>query len=835
VTTFAEIAVNLPPVRGAFHYHLPQELEGLLRPGHLVTAPFGPRRVQGIVLRILPSAAVPETRPIEALLDPDPVLTPAQMALAHWLADHTQSPLIDCLTLMLPPGLSQQADTRYTLAGSGAVLANSAAARLVRLLEQRGPLLARQIDHALPRLEWRRAADRLVQKGILARSSVLEPPRLRPRRIRTATLAAPSEAISAAIHQPERSLSAAAQRRAKVIDVLRKETRPLDVSWIYAETGASAVDLRRLEELGLITLGEEEIWRDPLAEAEFLPRTPPDLTADQAAAWAPIEEALHRRPSASHTAFLLHGVTGSGKTEIYLRATAEVVQGGGGALILVPEIALTAQTVERFLARFAGRVGILHSRLTEGERYDTWRRARAGQLDILIGPRSALFAPHPRIRLIVLDEAHDEAYKEQSLVPRYDARPAALAYARALGAVCILGSATPDLLHSYQARHGELGLLRLPQRILGHRQRLARQSERLRVRRRYRPAGGEAEFIDLPPVHLVDMRQELRAGNRSLFSRTLQQTLNETLAAGEQAILFLNRRGAATYVFCRDCGRALRCARCDTPLTYHSAREELLCHHCGYRRRAPRACPACGSERIRQFGAGTQRIEAELHALAPAARTLRWDRDTTRSRGAHDLILGHFIAHRADVLIGTQMIAKGLDLPLVTLVGVISADTGLHLPDFRAAERTFQILTQVAGRAGRGLLGGRVILQTFNPDHYAIRAAAAHDYEAFYQAEIRHRRDLGYPPFQRLARLVFRHTSEEKARREADRMSAALTARIAASGDPAELIGPAPCFFRRLRGDYRWQVVLRASDPAPFLPQPLPDGWALDIDPVSLL
>lgn len=836
MTTFVEIAVNLPPVRGTFHYHLPPELETLLRPGHLVTAPFGPRRVQGIVLRLLSETDIPETRPIESLLDPDPVLTPAQMDLAHWLAEHTRSPLIDCLTLMLPPGLSQQADTVYTLLDPEAAPANPTAARLMGLLAKRGPLRGRQIERALPRIEWRRAADRLTRKGVLGHTSVLEPPRLRPRRIRTAALAAPLEAISATIAELRSSRSPAADRRARVLDTLRKEGRPLDVTWIYAEAGANAADLRRLEDQGWISLGQEEVWRDPLAETDFVPRTPPRLTLDQAAAWAPIEQALRGAiPPSPPTAFLLQGVTGSGKTEIYLRAAAEVLQAGGGALILVPEIALTPQTVERFLARFAGRVGILHSQLTEGERYDTWRRTRAGQLDILVGPRSALFAPHPRIRLIVLDEAHDESYKEQSLVPCYDARPAALAYARALGAVCILGSATPDVVQAYRASRGELRLLRLPQRILGHSERLSRQSDRLRVSRRYRPAEGEAETIDLPPIHVVDMRQELRAGNRSLFSRSLQQALGEVIGAGEQAILFLNRRGAATYVFCRDCGTALRCARCDSPLTYHSAREELLCHHCGYRRRPPQACPACGSERIRHFGAGTQRIETELGELAPGARSVRWDRDTTRARGSHDLILAHFAAHRADVLIGTQMIAKGLDLPLVTLVGVISADTGLHLPDFRAAERTFQVLTQVAGRAGRGLLGGRVILQTFNPDHYAITAAAGHDYEAFYQAEIRHRRELGYPPFRRLARLLYRHTSEEKARLEAERMAAALRARIASAEGPADLIGPAPCFFRRIRGDYRWHIILRASDPTPLLPEELPRGWTTDIDPVSLL
>jgi primosomal protein N' (replication factor Y) len=640
--------------------------------------------------------------------------------------------------------------------------------------------------------------------------------------------------LDAAIAELHAAGNAAAKRRAAILSALAREGRPLDLNWIRAETGGTSSDIRQLEKRGWIRLAEEETWRDPLADVDFVPRNPPQLTRDQAAAWGEIEAAFHGR-AIPPPPFLLHGVTGSGKTELYLRAAAMALAQGAGALILVPEIALTPQTVERFLARFPGQVGVLHSRLTEGQRYDTWRRARAGQLGIIIGPRSALFAPHPRIGVIVLDEAHDEAYKEQGLVPRYDARAAALTYARILGAVCILGTATPDVVHTHQASRGTIRLLRLPLRILGHRERLSRQATRLHIHRRYRPGEGEAETIELPPVQVVDMRQELRAGNRSLFSRALQDALAQTLQAGEQAILFLNRRGSATYVFCRDCGRALRCPRCETPLTYHTAREALLCHHCGHTRRPPQACPACGSERIRQFGAGTQRIESELAALTPGTRAVRWDRDTTRARGSHDLILAHFAAHRADVLIGTQMIAKGLDLPLVTLVGVVSADVGLHLPDFRAAERTFQVLTQVAGRAGRGLLGGRVILQTFNPDHYAIAAAARHDYEAFYQAEIRHRRELGYPPFRRLARLLYRHTSDDKARAETGRMAAVLDARIRASPDTAELIGPAPCFFRRLRGDFRWHIVLRASDPRPLLPDDLPRGWLIDVDPVSLL
>jgi len=334
---------------------------------------------------------------------------------------------------------------------------------------------------------------------------------------------------------------------------------------------------------------------------------------------------------------------------------------------------------------------------------------------------------------------------------------------------------------------------------------------------------------------VVDMRQELRAGNRSIFSRALQKALSELLQSNQQAILFLNRRGTSTYIFCRDCGWVLRCPRCETSLTYHRANERLMCHHCGYTRKLPTKCSNCGSTRVKHFGAGTQRIQTELERAFPGVRTIRWDWDVTRSKGAHEIILSNFAAHRADVLIGTQMIAKGLDLPLVTLVGVVSADTGLNLPEYRAAERTFQILTQVAGRAGRGLLGGRVILQTYQPDHYAIQAAAEHNYQSFYQQELRYRRQLGYPPFQRLARLVYRHVSPSAAEAEAMRLAGVLRGKIDSTETKADLIGPAPSFYRRVRGQYRWQIVIRAADPTRLIPEELPENWIVDIDPVSLL
>ncbi|MEX0787970.1 MAG: primosomal protein N' [Anaerolineales bacterium] len=830
---FAEVAINLPPVRGTFHYHLPIELTGRTLPGHLVIVPFGPRRVQGIVVANPVEPAVQDTRPVEALVDPDPVLTPAQLELAHWLQREHSASLIDCLTLMLPPGLSQQADSLYRLSGEAATPQNSTEGRLLSLLALRGALRGRQIERALPRTSWRRAADHLVRRGGLSRESVLAQPGVRPRLARSVRLAVAPEGARSALPVGQGESQAAARRR-RVVELLAAEGRAVEIAWVYAEARATAADVRSLVERGMVEIVERENWRDPLADLDFVPSDPPSLTRDQSLAWAEISARLAPSASGASTGILLHGVTGSGKTELYLRAVAEVLSHGKSAVVLVPEISLTPQTVRRFSERFPGLVGLMHSRLSPGERFDTWRRCRTGAIRVVVGPRSALFAPLADLGLIVVDEEHDESYKEATSPPRHHSRDTALAYARILDVLCLLGSATPDLVTSYRADRGEIHRVRLDRRILGHQQRLADQAGRLHLTRRYRPSEGQAEAIDLPPVEVVDMRVELRAGNRSLFSRSLTQALTQVLDSNQQAILFLNRRGTATHVFCRDCGWTATCARCENPLTFHRPADRLLCHHCGYTRKMPERCPQCGGVRVRQFGAGTQQVQAELEARFPAARALRWDRDTAAVEEASTL-LAHFSAHRADVLIGTQMVAKGLDLPLVTLVGVVSADTGLNLPDYRAAERTFQVLTQVAGRAGRGLLGGRVILQTYQPEHFAIQAAARHDFEAFSVEELGHRRALGYPPYRRLARLVLQHTSSEGAEREAKRMGNVLRVRIARQDVPADLIGPVPCFYGRLRSFYRWQVVVRAADPRPFVPEPLPEGWSLDIDPVSLL
>ncbi len=642
-----------------------------------------------------------------------------------------------------------------------------------------------------------------------------------------------------------------AEKHHAVLEVLRGSAGRVWVGGIYAQTGADLATLRQLADLGLISLHAEEYDRP----SPISPATAPPLTPDQEVVWREIKEGMGKQGLSGHGprgpgtegesfVALLHGVTGSGKTEIYLRAVEATLAAGRRAIVLVPEISLTAQTVRRFEARFPGRVAVMHSRLSLGHRYAAWDRVRRGEADVVIGPRLALFAPISRLGLVVLDEAHDASYKQSEPIPlpAYHARDAAIALGRLTGATVLLGSATPDLETYYHATQGACRLLQLPHRIPSH---TVSPSRIL-----------SSSILPLPPVRVVDLRQELRAGNRSIFSRALQEALRQTLDAGEQAILFLNRRGAATFVLCRDCGYVARCPNCNVPLTFHSllsprrrspAAEpspegRLVCHHCNRREPAPGRCPNCGGRRIRHFGLGTERVEELVRQLFPGARLLRWDRDTVGGAlGStvgldHERFLQAFVDHRADVLVGTQMIAKGLDLPLVTLVGVVSADTALNLPDYRAAERTFQLLTQVAGRAGRSQRGGRVILQTYHPDHYAIQAASQHDFAGFYQQELAYRRRLGYPPFNRLVALRFSDEDPHRCQAEARRLGRWLAAEIRRLDLPADLIGPAPCFFSRVQGRYRWQIVVRAPDPMPLLVDvALPQGWRVDVDPITLL
>lgn len=841
MTLYVEVAVNIPRITGVFHYHLPEELEGRVVPGCLVTVPFGAQTVQGVVLAFVPEPEVPTTRPVGDLLDSQPALTPAQMALARWMSNENLAPLALCMDAMLPPGLSQQADTLYTRLLPDPlppeIHPNPLELRLLDLFAKRGSLRGRQIETAFPRQNPRPALQATVRRGWVRSQNVLPPPTVHPKLVRNARLTASPAEIEAALPQLGRAGTPAFQRRRAVLNYLTREPWEVDLPWVYAESGATLPDLQKLADLGLIVLGESEVIRDPLAEMDVPPAEPPELTADQRRVWDALRPALAAAQTAPVPPYLLRGVTGSGKTEIYLRAAAETLRLGRQVLILVPEIALTPQTVRRVLARFPGQVGLIHSRLSPGERYDTWRRIRAGKLPVVVGPRSALFAPLPDVGLIILDECHDASYDQTELPPYFSTVRAAETYARIAHAVCLFGSATPSLPQTYRVERGIWRGLSLPGRILAHQQTVEQQIRRLGLTPSEGTVEGEALLQALPPVEVVDMREELKAGNRSMFSRTLQQALKETLDANQQAILFLNRRGSSTYVFCRSCGITVRCPRCDLPLVHHTHPETLLCHQCGYRRQMPLKCPACGSRALRPLGAGTEKVEAEVQGLFPSARTLRWDADTTREKGAHEIILAHFANHRADILVGTQMLAKGLDLPLVTLVGAVLADVSLNLPDYRSAERTFQLLTQVAGRAGRSPLGGRAIFQTFQPDHYAIQAASHHDYDAFYAREMEYRRRLGYPPYQRLVRLEVRDASSERAQMTAEKLAGEVRGWLRAAEKTAtELIGPVPCYFSRVGGVYRWQIILRGPDPVPALRgKDLPEHVRVEIDPPSLL
>ena len=676
-----------------------------VRPGQGVRVPFGQQVLRGFVVELTDSSPVAETRPIEEVITPEPVLQPEALALGRWLAWRYSAPLYGALALFLPPAWETQKPKK------------------VIYLRLKGDYLA-----------------------------------------------------------------PVSPRQALLLEKLKEGPLPLAEARKIAGDG-----VRSLGAKGAVERVEVEVRRDPLEGKVCRPHPPPVLTPAQEGA---LEE-IHRGLLSREGAFLLHGVTGSGKTEVYLQALSRAVSLGRRGLVLVPEISLTPQTVERFCARFPGRVALVHSGLSQGERFDTWRGIRDGAYQVVVGTRSAVSAPVPDLGLVVLDEEHEWTYKQEE-APYYHARELALERARREGAVVVLGSATPDIESYSRALKGEYRLLGLPQRI------------------------SPGAF---PATELVDMRQELKAGNRSPLSRALSEALAGALRAGEQVILFLNRRGLSAQVQCRACGRVLECSRCALALTRHP--EGLKCHQCGSTQPLPSRCPRCGAERLSFLGLGTQRLAEEVARSFPQAGLLRWDRDA----GTPDEeLLDKFRRQEASILIGTQLIAKGLDIPRVTLVGVVLADIGLSYPDFRSGERTFQLTMQVAGRAGRGEWAGKVIIQTYQPKHYAIQAAVNNDYRSFYQQEMAYRQRYRYPPFSQMARLLYSSPSEARARKEAERLGQQLRA----AG--VEVLGPSPAFYHRLRGKYRWQNLVRGEElPRLFASLQIPPGWAVDIDPVSLL
>ncbi|MCS7251041.1 MAG: primosomal protein N' [Thermoflexus sp.] len=854
----AVLAAGAAYAGGVFTYKEPKGLDGHLRPGHLVLVPFGrsDRPEPGVVLRRIvdPWIAHPhdrkrieDDRPLKAVLrglEPDPILDPPRLEWAAWLSKTYLAPINECLRLMIPSGLIPRRESMYELGQVTAAftdqdlkqaVAVSFAEQVLLAALAEGPLTHSEVQAILrdfPLVERRRAIQFLLQRGWIRRGWWVRERRLPMLRwVRLKALPDPAFRLGRS--------RAVVERRRQLLERLEATGRPLPADWLRMETGCSAQDLRQLARWGFLELFEQPAWE--MVDPYPVPEEPPSLTSDQAVAWQSIARAIEAR---RFHAFLLWGITGSGKTELYLRAVAEILRRGKGAIVLVPELALTPQTARRFQARFPGQVAVWTGGMSPAQERALWERVRRRQARVIVGTRSALFVPMPDLGLIVIDEAHDASYKQgvepqiSYLLPAYHAVDAALALARYLEAVVILGTATPGVELRDRVERGMLEELRLPRRLRGYRQRLMEQARQFGASLdRFAEVGSEALESDLPSIEVVDMRQELKAGNTGIFSRALEKALAQVLRDGQQAILFLNRRGAAPFVFCRDCGHLIQCAHCDLSLAEHHQPTRWVCHHCGAVEKPAARCPRCGSRRLKGMGIGTQAVEESVRQRWPEARVLRWDLDTAPTRAAHALIWQRFANREADILIGTQVLTKGLDLPLVTLVGVILADVGLGLPDFRAAERTFQLLVQVAGRAGRGLFEGRVILQTYRPDHPAVAAAAQYDWDGFYRRERAFRKAHGYPPFNRLVRLLYWHADPNRAREAAERLGEALRHHLEQKGAPAmALIGPAPCYFSRLRGLYRWQLLLRGPDPVSWLRDfPIPPDWRVDVDPLDVL
>jgi len=782
----ARVEIALPvPVDSLFSYGVPAALAADASPGRRALVPFGARRATGLIVARSepPAPGAAPLRPIERVLDPAPVVSPALIQVLIEAAADAFCPVGLALACATPSGSAPRATAGFALTPRGReALARGAVAREWR------PLLAALADAPRPR-SWlaRRfpASDAplraLARDGLLAPASV-EAAAARPPRERIASLA---EGVA-----PDPAALARAPRQAGLLRTLAARG-PTEVGALLRDEPGGDAALRALAKRGLVRIEERALARDAasalLVEGE--PTAPP-LVPEQQAALDAIAGAVHARRAER---FLLHGVTGSGKTEVYLRAIAETLAAGRQVLVLVPEITLTHQLVARLQARFGDRVAVLHSALRPGERIAEWRRLLAGATPIAVGARSALFAPLDDLGLVVIDEEQESAYKNEEGF-RYHARDLAARRAAAAGCPLVLGSATPSLETRFAAERGELRRLVLPRRIGG------------------RP---------LPEVELVDLnveRASLPRGRKLVLSRALRAALADTLAAGGQAILFLNRRGFSTRVFCFSCGHAESCRHCEVSLVFHAGAGKLRCHYCDYAIDPPDACSSCGAPESALLGIGTERLEEEVRTRFPAARLARLDRDTAGRRGETERVLGALAAGRVDVLIGTQMVAKGHHFPGVRLVGVVAADQTLHFPDFRAAERTFQLLTQVAGRAGRGEAPGRVLVQTFSPDHYAIAPVRTHDYETFYRAELAHRAALSYPPCGHLVHALVSGPDEAETETHAARL-VELARRAAGCGDgpegggPAlEVLGPAPAPLARLRDRFRFQLLVKGRD-----------------------
>jgi primosomal protein N' (replication factor Y) (superfamily II helicase) len=761
--------VSLPvPLDQPFTYALPDTLRHRVQPGSRLIVPFGTRKLTGVILRCHDEKPAIAVREALRLMDSEPVLSGELMALGRWIAGYYCSPLGDVLRGMLPLASEVRRGKVYTLTDAGRDAArqllldtspDDPVLQVLRMLERR-PLSASYLTKALPAAV--NAIRSLERKRFIVAEEVQterDPLRAPSERLRVELAARPG--AEPKLNKPERELRA----------FLELHPGSHNLKELESMVRQASPAARSLARKGLVSLKPETVAVKAPIRARH------ELNSAQQAAFQQIHEAVKAR---RFQTFLLHGVTGSGKTEVYLTAIETALSEGRGALLMVPEIALTPQMAGQFFSRFGDHVAILHSAFTDVERTEQWRRIRSGSATVVVGTRSGVFAPVQNLGLIIVDEEHDGSYKQEEN-PRYNGRDVAIVRAQGANACVVLGSATPSLESRYNAEKGKYTLLDLPERIGS------------------RP---------MPAVELIDMRQEfLETRKQDTFSRKLIETLAQKVEVGEQTIVLLNRRGFSSFVACRACGERVQCINCSLTLTYHKRDRRLLCHYCGYAEKVPSQCPKCSSDHIYFLGIGSERVEEELHRAFPAARIARLDRDTVTGKRQYESILQDFREGSYDMLVGTQMIAKGHDIPNVTLVGVLAADMGLGMPDFRAAERTFQLLTQVAGRAGRGSLPGTVLVQTINPDHYAVRLAAAQDYAAFYEKELNFRRMMHYPPFSAMANVLVRSEKKEMAMR----MSAELGHLISPPPEKLRVLGPAEAPVPRLKNEYRYQFLVKAA------------------------
>jgi primosomal protein N' (replication factor Y) (superfamily II helicase) len=765
---YCEVALPVPLNR-LFTYELPFTLRHRVQPGCRVVAPLGTRKLTGIVLRVHDDASGGTgLREVLSLTDEEPVLDTDLIALAQWIADYYCAPVGEVLKGMLPLGGEKRRSTQYSLTDSGRQIArqlvirpeSDAALHLLAMLEER--------PRTVTQLTAKVRSARTLLRGLMKRGWVVteekeeerDPMRASAERLEAEFLRRAGETVK--LKKAERELLA----------FLELHPGPHNLSELGGKVKKASESARSLAKQELIKL--EIFGVRPPSGYE---RPTPVLNIFQESAFRHIDAALQK---AEFKTFLLQGVTGSGKTEVYLRSIEAVLALGKNALLLVPEIALTPAVAGQFFQRFGKQVAILHSAFGDAERADQWRRIQRGQGRVVVGTRSGVFAPVQNLGLVIVDEEHDGSYKQQE-TPRYHGRDVALVRARNANAVAILGSATPAVETRYNAEQGKYEMLKLPERIA------------------QRP---------MPQVEIVDMRVEfLETKRQATFSRSLLNEIAMRLGAREQTMLLLNRRGFSSFMVCRKCGERMMCENCSIVLTYHRSERRMLCHMCGFAAKVPTICPKCSSDQIQFLGAGSERVETELHEYLPVARIARLDRDSAGAKGAFENILSDFRGGVVDILVGTQMIAKGHDIPNVTLVGIVLADIGLSIPDFRAAERTFQLLTQAAGRAGRGETPGRVIIQTLNPDHYAVRFAAEQDYEGFYQKEIEFRKWLRYPPFAAFANIIVRADKQE----DALRMSTELGYLLDPQPEGVRVMGPAEAPVLKVKSEFRYQILLKAA------------------------